>query len=126
MTIESISTSGVLNQNATGMSAAGTATKEIEKVQNDGNVTVNQTQQQGGANEQDFKRVKDAVDGINSKLENTQTRCEYEINEKINRISIKILDKNTDEVIREVPPEKTLEMIEKAWEIAGLIVDEEI
>ncbi len=125
MTIESISTSGVLNQNATGMSAAGTATKEIEKVQNDGNVTVNQTQQVG-VNGQDLKKVKDAVDGINSKLENTQTRCEYEINEKINRISIKILDKNTDEVIREVPPEKTLEMIEKAWEIAGLIVDEEI
>ena len=125
MTIESISTSGVLNQNETGMSAAGTATKEIEKVQNDGNVTVNQTQQVG-VNGQDLKKVKDAVDGINSKLENTQTRCEYEINEKINRISIKILDKNTDEVIREVPPEKTLEMIEKAWEIAGLIVDEEI
>ena len=125
MTIESISTSVVLNQNETGMSAAGTATKEIEKVQNDGNVTVNQTQQVG-VNGQDLKKVKDAVDGINSKLENTQTRCEYEINEKINRISIKILDKNTDEVIREVPPEKTLEMIEKAWEIAGLIVDEEI
>ncbi|MBE5963189.1 MAG: flagellar protein FlaG [Lachnospiraceae bacterium] len=124
MTIESIGTSGVLNQNATGTSASVNPTKEIEKVQNDGKVTADQTQDPRTMNEQDLKKVKDAVGEINSKLKNTQTRCEYEVNERINRVSIKIMDKNTDEVIREVPPEKTLEMIEKAWEIAGLIVDE--
>jgi flagellar protein FlaG len=37
---------------------------------------------------------------------------------------IKIKDKDTDEVIREVPAEKTLDLIQKAWEMAGILVDE--
>ena len=46
------------------------------------------------------------------------------IDEETQRISIKIIDKDTDKVIREVPPEETLEAIKKIWEIAGIIVDE--
>jgi len=39
-------------------------------------------------------------------------------------VTIKVFDKETEEIIREIPPEKTLEMIEKMWELAGLLVDE--
>ena len=35
-----------------------------------------------------------------------------------------IKDKETDEVIKEIPSEKALKMLEKAWEIAGILVDE--
>lgn len=45
-------------------------------------------------------------------------------NEPTNRITIKIKDRDTDEVIREIPSEKALKMLEKAWEIAGILVDE--
>ena len=41
-----------------------------------------------------------------------------------NRVTIKIVDKKTKEVIKEFPPEKTLDMIAKVWEMAGLMVDE--
>ena len=54
----------------------------------------------------------------------TNTRCEFQYHEKTNRVSIKVIDKSTDEVVREIPPEKTLEMVEKMWELAGLFVDE--
>ena len=30
----------------------------------------------------------------------------------------------TDKLIREVPPEKSLEALQKIWELAGIIVDE--
>ncbi len=43
----------------------------------------------------------------------------FGIHEKTNRITIKIVDKKTKEVIREFPPEETLDMIAKAWELAG-------
>ncbi|MEG1888510.1 MAG: flagellar protein FlaG, partial [Lachnospiraceae bacterium] len=33
-------------------------------------------------------------------------------------------DKETKKVIKEFPAEKTLDLIAKAWEIAGLLVDE--
>jgi flagellar protein FlaG len=34
------------------------------------------------------------------------------------------MDRETEEVIREIPPEKTLEMIQKMWELAGFLIDE--
>ena len=54
----------------------------------------------------------------------TNTRCEFEYHETTKRVSIKVIDKDTDEIVREIPPEETLKMIEKMWELAGLIVDE--
>ena len=33
-------------------------------------------------------------------------------------------DVDTDEVIREIPPEKSLDMLQKMWEMAGILVDE--
>jgi flagellar protein FlaG len=37
---------------------------------------------------------------------------------------IKIVDKDTKEVIKEFPPEETLDMIAKVWELAGIMIDE--
>ena len=39
---------------------------------------------------------------------------------------IKIIDKDSKEVLKEYPPEKTLDMIAKVWEVAGLLVDEKL
>jgi len=39
-------------------------------------------------------------------------------------VRVKVLDSETNEVIREIPPEKILDMVAKMWELAGLIVDE--
>ena len=39
-------------------------------------------------------------------------------------VTIKIIDKETKKVIKELPPEKTLDMIAKVWEMAGILVDE--
>ena len=58
------------------------------------------------------------------KVLNNNTIAEFGYNEPTNRITIKIKDKDTDEVIKEIPSEKALEMLAKAWELAGIIVDE--
>ncbi|MBE5932325.1 MAG: flagellar protein FlaG [Lachnospiraceae bacterium] len=68
------------------------------------------------------EQVKSAVDNINNQLR--RTSCSFKYHEETNRISITVRDKDTDEVIREIPPEKALDMIAKAWELAGLMVDE--
>ncbi len=68
------------------------------------------------------EQVKSAVDNINNQLR--RTSCSFKYHEETNRISITVRDKETDEVIREIPPEKALDMIAKAWELAGLMVDE--
>ena len=66
--------------------------------------------------------TKKTIDEANQKL--SRTRCEYSYDEPTRRVSIKVYDKDTDKLIREVPPEKSLEALQKIWELAGIIVDE--
>ena len=66
--------------------------------------------------------VKKAVDEMNKKMANSV--AQFGIHEETNHITIKIVDKETKKVIKELPPEKTLDMIAKVWEMAGLLVDE--
>lgn len=70
------------------------------------------------------EHIKAEISKANSRLKSHDTRCEFGYHKETNRITIKILDKDTSEVIREIPPEKTLAMIQKMWELAGLLVDE--
>ena len=66
--------------------------------------------------------IKEATNRANRTMEST--RCEYSYHKETNRVSIKVIDKNTDKVIREIPPEKSLDMLQKMWEMAGILVDE--
>ncbi|MBR4759483.1 MAG: flagellar protein FlaG [Lachnospiraceae bacterium] len=85
-----------------------------------------QAQQQGqnaqNAQQPSKEQMKDAVSQMNKKMENSEAI--FGIHEGTNRVTIKIVDKDTKKVIKELPPEKTLDMIAKVWEMAGLLVDE--
>lgn len=69
------------------------------------------------------EKIKNAVDDINKKIAQAHRYCQFSYHDETNRISITVKDEN-GEVIREIPPEKALDMIAKAWELAGLMVDE--
>ena len=69
-------------------------------------------------------QIKKAVEEINKSAMNDQAEAIFGIHEKTHRVTIKIVDKKTKEVIKEYPPEKTLDMIAKVWEMAGIMVDE--
>ena len=68
------------------------------------------------------EQIKKAVEAFNKKLGSSE--AVFGIHEATNRVTIKIIDKDTKEVIKELPPEKTLDMIAKVWEMAGILVDE--
>lgn len=68
------------------------------------------------------EKIKKVVDEINK--QNRNSEAIFGIHDATNRVTIKIVDKDTREVIKEYPPEKTLDMIAKVWEMAGLMVDE--
>ena len=97
---------------------AGTFNAEVEKpgqIADDmeqGNLAGNNTQ------------IKKAVEEINKKAQNSE--AVFGIHEPTNRVTIKIIDKDSREVLKEYPPEKTLDMIAKVWEVAGLLVDEKL
>lgn len=72
--------------------------------------------------ERELENIKKAVDNLNKSMKNTSAI--YGIHEGTNRVTIKIVNKQTKEVIKELPPEKTLDMISRVWELAGMLVDE--
>lgn len=67
--------------------------------------------------------VKQAISDINKKI-NPNTVAEYGYHEDTKRVTIKIVDKDTDKTIKEYPAEETLDMIAKVWELAGMFLDE--
>lgn len=69
-------------------------------------------------------QLKKAVNDLNKQMKNSESI--FGIHDKTNRVTIKIIDKTTKEVIKEYPPEETLDMIAKVWEIAGILVDEKL
>ena len=97
----------------TGAAAVKLNAKETNEQQGSGQ------ESQGKAESENLKK---AVEQINQKMSDSE--AVFGIHEKTNRITIKIVDKKTKEVIREFPPEETLDMIAKAWELAGILVDE--
>ena len=66
--------------------------------------------------------MRKAAEEINRNAKNSE--AVFGIHEGTNRVTIKIVDKDTKEVLKEYPPEKTLDIIAKVWEMAGLMVDE--
>lgn len=53
-------------------------------------------------------------------------RFEFSIHEQTKKIMVKIIDVANDEVIREIPPEKILDLVAAIWDMAGILVDERV
>lgn len=103
---------------------------ETEDNRNDGSEGNGSQQQQSAKNVQQSQQkvvtdqLKKAIAEMNKKINNSNEEAVFGVHEETNRVMIKIVDKDTKEVIKEFPPEKTLDMIAKVWEVAGILVDE--
>ena len=97
-----------------------TVTAAVAKVSN----SANQEGQEGNQNQQSSSNetARQAAQTYNRLTENT--KAVFGMNDATNRVTIKIVDKDTEEVIKEFPAEKTLDMIARVWEMAGIMVDE--
>lgn len=59
-------------------------------------------------------------------IEGPMTSLDFSIHKQTKAVMVKVLNKETGEVIREVPPEKMLDFVAKMWEMAGVLIDERI
>lgn len=110
-------------------SSSANSTSAVEYVDKTTNVVEN-SKEKGQSNNGDqgqdqqayHEKVRKAVETLNKKMSNSE--AVFGIHEDTNRVTIKIVDKSTKEVIKELPPEKTLDMIARVWEMAGILIDE--
>jgi flagellar protein FlaG len=59
-------------------------------------------------------------------LQGPETTLNVSIHEKTHEIMVKVLNRETGELIREIPSEKTLDLVAKMMEIAGIMIDERV
>lgn len=68
----------------------------------------------------------EAVDELNTFLEPVRRNLKFELHEKLERYYVMVIDSNTSEVIKEIPPKKILDMHAAMMEFMGLLVDRKI
>jgi flagellar protein FlaG len=70
--------------------------------------------------------IKRAMVNLERQITQFNRRFQFVVDEHINRIVIKVIDKDTDKLIKEIPPEEIQHLIARLRETMGLLVDEEI
>ena len=152
MYIESMNSSAAMNAAANASSAPVSTSKPVVQADTDNVVRVettdgentqvreslNQGNKAGKANKvnindartaeekkaSEHEKIKKAISKMNAQLPNSEVK--FGIHDKTDRVTIKLIDKDTKEVIKEFPPEKTLDMIAKCMELAGVLMDEKL
>ncbi|OLS03782.1 flagellar protein FlaG [Tissierella creatinophila] len=65
-----------------------------------------------------------AVEDANHIIFKDDKRFEFKMHERTGRMMVKLIDKETDEIIKEIPPEKILDLVASIWDLVGILVDE--
>lgn len=72
------------------------------------------------------KQLIDAIEKANKDFKTINTSLKFSIHEETKQILVKIIDNETKEVLREIPPEKILDMVASMLERVGLFVDKKV
>ncbi len=74
----------------------------------------------------DYNELKKKVDGVNQFLKTTNTNIKFNLHEELNEYYITIIDQDTNEVIKEVPPKRMLDFYASMVEAFGIFIDKKI
>lgn len=67
-----------------------------------------------------------AIDTMNEILETTQKSSKFVLHEGLDKYYVRLIDAQTEEVIKEIPPQRLLDAFYEMQKMAGMIVDEKI
>lgn len=86
------------------------------------------TQNQGQSQSQQEPRPPVSMDTVIAELSNVSAafskRLSFQLNEKLGQVVVKVIDTETDTVIRELPPEELQNVHERIREVMGILFDE--
>lgn len=72
------------------------------------------------------KEIDQVVQVMNEVMENSHRHLKFEFHDQLNEYYVTIIDQETNEIIREIPPKKLLDMFAAMTEFVGLMVDKKI
>lgn len=71
-------------------------------------------------------KLVEKVESMNDFLEPTNTSVKFKFHDELGEYYVQVIDTFTDEVIKEIPNKKFLDMYASMAEFAGLLVDEKL
>lgn len=70
------------------------------------------------------EQLQEVVENLNKTADVFNKRLKFELDDETDRLVVKVVDRETQEVIRQIPPEEALEVAKKIERLIGLFVDE--
>lgn len=64
------------------------------------------------------------MDLLGRLLEESRRRLKFRVHEETGRFWVQVIDMETQEVLKEIPPERYLDLVARIWRLVGLLVDE--
>jgi flagellar protein FlaG len=70
--------------------------------------------------------VEAMVEALKDLTQTLQTKLNFSVDDGTNSIVVKVIDKDTDKVIRQIPPESLLKLQEKMQDLTGFLLSDNI
>ncbi|MGF7184687.1 flagellar protein FlaG [Desulfitispora alkaliphila] len=80
----------------------------------------------GEKREVTIEDLEEMVKASNELMDAIDRGLKFSVHEGTNRTLVQVIDRNTDDVIKEIPPEKMLDLVARIWEVVGIFVDEKV
>ncbi|KAA0563074.1 flagellar protein FlaG [Bacillus sp. CH30_1T] len=72
------------------------------------------------------EKLKDIVHGMNEFMSTSNTHLKFEFHDKLKEYYVTIVDDRTQEIVKEIPAKKMLDMHAAMTEFVGLLVDKKV
>lgn len=115
MRVDGLQSSSYQVNTTSGQGSREISTPEIKQVQN--------TPQERNVEDQQLNK---ALEKANKSFQPFDRQFQRSYHEKTNAVMVKVIDSSTGDLIRELPPEKILDMVAHMLEVAGILVDKRV
>jgi len=97
------------------------------KIENNRQVQKTQEMQKEMLNKESKEKIKEelqkVVKELNEAMNPLNTDLKFKFNDKVDELTVLVVDKKHDKVIREFPPKEALRLMEKMRELVGMLFD---
>jgi len=70
------------------------------------------------------KKLQKIVEDLNKSLNPLNDSLKFKFDDKVDILTVKVVDTKSDKVVREFPPKEALRLMEKMREVVGMLFDE--
>ncbi len=72
------------------------------------------------------EEITEVVDSLHEFVNMVQTKLNFSVQEETNNIVVRVIDRETDEIIRQIPAEEIMKVQARMQELSGILFDKNV